>query len=122
MKRFLVIIPIFLFIVLAACEGDGSVSSSLGTKVAQTQTATMWTPAPVTPTPTHIPNTSVIVNALNDVLRGGDALGETLDAKFYVRDVEFDPSGDTAVKNKIKISVECDWVFKSSSARYQKVE
>jgi len=116
MKRFLLIIPIILFAALGAC-GDPSgqvLDPKIITYVAQTQTAAAWTPTPVTPTATAVPNQATIVNTLNDALRGADPLGEALDARFYVTDLVFEMSGKPPVTDKVRISVECEWVYKSS--------
>lgn len=115
MKRFLVVIPICLFFILGACGAPTNQwDPSVGTFVAQTQTATMWTATPVTPSPTPIPNEAVIVTELNGVLRGADPLGEALDAKFYVTDIGFDTNGNPPITNTIRIHVECEWVLKPS--------
>lgn len=113
MKRFLVIIPVFLFILLGAC-GDTSrqgLDPSIHTFVAQTQTATVWTPAPATPSATHIPKQAFIVKTLNDELRReADPLEETLDVKFSILDVSFDRNGKPPKTTTITIHVECEWI------------
>jgi hypothetical protein len=123
MKQFLLLTFIMLFIVLGACSAlssqlngqlDGQIDPIIITYVAQTQTATAWTPTPVTPTATAVPNQVTIVNVLNDALRGADPLGEALDARFSVTDIGFDMSGNPSVTNKIRISIDCEWVYKSS--------
>jgi hypothetical protein len=113
MKRFLVVIPIFLLIVLGACgTASGQVNSEMGTAVAQTQTASIWTPTPVTPSPTTVPKGAVIVDALNNVVRDSDPLGSAIDVKFYITDVGFDPAGNPPIMTTMRIQIECEWVLK----------
>lgn len=115
-KKLFLVIPVCLLLVLGACDAVGSpkLDPSLIAFVAQTQTATSWTPTPVTPSPTPVPKQAVIVNALNDVLRGADPLAEALDAKFSVTDVAFIMEGKPSVTTKVQVNVECEWIFKSS--------
>lgn len=120
MKQFLLFTFIMLFVVLGACSAlsgqleNGQLDPVIVTYVAQTQTATAWTPTPVTPTATAVPNQVTIVNALNEALRGADPLGEALDARFSVIDIGFDVSGNPPATNKIRIGIDCEWVYKSS--------
>jgi hypothetical protein len=114
MKRFLIIIPILLFIALAACDSGTPSNDSQATSVIKSLTATMWTATPNTPTPTTLPNQAIIINALNAVLRGSDPLGEALDTKFFVTDIGFSVEGNPPTTKKMLISVECEWVFKPS--------
>lgn len=115
MKQFLAVIPIFLFIFLGACGVPGNqLSPDLGTFVAQTQTATMWTPTPITPSPTSVPKEAVIVDALNGAMRGADPLGEAIDAKFQITDVGFDASGNPPVIITMRVHVECEWILTPS--------
>ena len=112
MKRFLVIVPIFLFIFLNACGvSSNPVPPDVGTFVAQTQTATMWTATPVLPSPTSIPKEAVIVDALNSVLRGVDPLDEAIDAKFFISDLSFDTGGNPPVIVKMRVHIECEWIL-----------
>ena len=114
-KRFLVIMPIFLFIFLGACGvPDNQIDPRAITLVVQTLTATMWTPTPVTPSPTSVPKEIVIVDTLNGALRGADPLGEAIDAKFYVIDVGFDASGNPPLISTMRVLVECEWILKPS--------
>jgi hypothetical protein len=113
MKRFLVVIPIFLLVVLGACgTASSQVNSEMGTAVAQTQTASIWTPTPVTPSPTSVPKGAVIVEALNNVVRDADPLGNALDVKFYITDIGFDASGNPPLVTTMRIQIECEWVLK----------
>lgn len=120
MKQFLLFSLIILFVVLGACTAlsgqldGGKLDPVIVTYVAQTQTATAWTPTPVTPTATAVPNQVTIVNTLNDALRGSDPLGEALDARFSVTDIGFEVIGNPPVTNKVRIDIDCEWVYKSS--------
>lgn len=115
MKRFLAIIPIILFILLAACGvSDDQVVPSVGTSVAETQTAVMWTATPITPSPTPVPHEAVIVDTFNSVMRGADPLQEAIDAKFFITDIGFDAGGNPLVLITMRIDVECEWVLKPS--------
>ena len=116
MKRLLAVIPLILFIFINACTGNDPsvVPPDVGTAVALTQTAGMWTPTPITPSPTSSPNQAVIVDALNSALRGADPLGEALDAEFHVADVDFISNGYPPVLFTLRVRVECEWVIKSS--------
>ena len=115
MKRFLVLIPIFLIIFIGACSAPGDqLDPRVSTFVVQTQTATMWTPTPITPTVTIEPKEAIIVDALNSVLRGADPLEEVLDARFYVTDIGFDLNGNPPVTTTMRIHVECEWVVEHS--------
>lgn len=115
MKRLLAIIPLLLFLFINACGVDNSaVLPEVGTNVALTQTATMWTPTPITPSPTPSPNQAVIVDALNSALRGADPLGEAIDAKFHVADVGFSTNGNPPILFTLRVHVECEWIIKSS--------
>lgn len=112
MRRFFVVIPVFLFIMLGAC---GGVDSHTFQMVIETQTATMWTPIPVTPTPSDVPKAAMVLNTLNDEFRkDADSLERTLDAHFSIIDLGFDLSGNPRATTTLRIHVECDWVLKSS--------
>jgi len=106
MKRFLPILPIFLLMLLNACGNTpANISPAEGTAVAQTQTATMWTPT-ITPIPD--PNESKIVEWLNDGLLSADALEQALDASYRVRDVSFPyMAGSTSTIFRVDIRCEC---------------
>jgi len=117
MRRFLVIIPIFLFVLLGACSNTrgGEIDPTIGAFVAQTQTATMWTPAPITPTPSVAPKQALIVKALNDEFqKQADPLEETLDAKFSIIDIGFDLSGSPPATTTMQVHVECEWISRPS--------
>jgi hypothetical protein len=110
-KRFLVVAPIFLFM-LGACNAFGpQADPNAGASVAQTQTAA----APPTAAGTPVPKVAVIVNAFNGALRGADPLEETLDAKFSVTDIGFDISGDPPAITTLRVHVECECLKTKSS-------
>ena len=102
MKRCLPLLPMFLLI---ACATQTSTLSL--TEAILTLTATAWTP---TVSPTPIPNTAVLVEALNRNLVGTDPLAETVDAKFYVTDVQFLPD-QKGVLTIMRVQVECECVY-----------
>lgn len=115
MRRILPIVPVCFFIFLSACaDVTVTVADEVGTAVAQTQTATMWTSTPITPSATPVPNPLVILDALNGALRGADPLGEVMDAKLYVTDVGFDANGNPPLIITLRISVECEWIMHPS--------
>lgn len=107
MKRLLAFVPIFLLILLNACA-DASASAiapDIGTKVAQTQTATMWTPT-ITSTPD--PNEPKIVEWLNEELAAADPLERTLDANYLARNASFVPaSSSSSTIFRVDIRCEC---------------
>jgi hypothetical protein len=108
-------IPVCFFVLLSACaEITVTVPDEVGTAVAETQTAKMWSPTPVTPSATPVPNPLVILDALNGALRGADPLREVMDAKFYVADVGFDANGNPPLIITLRISVECEWIMHPS--------
>jgi len=115
MKPFFVAIIIFLFVSIRACGvPDGQLDPSAVTFVVQTQTAAMWTPTPITPSPTNVPKQAVIVDALNGAIRGADPLMEALDAKFYVTDIGFDMNGNPPATTTLRFNMECEWVLERS--------
>lgn len=60
----------------------------MGTAVANTQTAAVWTAAP---TQTFNPNISIMVTWLNaDLVSPANALGVTMDAKYGVNNIAFE--------------------------------
>ena len=118
MKQFLVVALIFVFItILGACSipRDG-LDPTLIAYVEQTQTATMWPHASVTPSPSVVPKQAFIVNAINDELqREADPLEETLDAKFSVTDIGFDTIGNPPIIIALRVQVECECLKKDKS-------
>ena len=109
MKRLLLAVPIFLFIFLNACANSSAsaISPNVGTNVAQTQTATMWTPT-ITPIPN--PNTSKIVEWLNQSFLERDALEQSLDAKYQARDAFF-PGAPSTAPTVFRVDIRCDCAF-----------
>jgi hypothetical protein len=106
MKRFLPLIPFFLFIFLNACGNTpAEISPSEGTAVGQTQTAVMWTPT-ITHTPD--PNESRIVEWLNEGLSAADPLEKTLDAIYQIQDVWFPlTAGNSYAVFQVDIRCQC---------------
>jgi hypothetical protein len=93
---------------------SGGISTEIGTHVAETQTATMWTATPVTPTFTPAPNPKKIIENLNKFLKGHNPLGQAIDAKFYVTEVTFEESVNPVAKTGLWITVECEYLYHSS--------
>lgn len=87
MKRWLPFFPLFFLFIFNSCTGAApGISSEVGTAVANTQTAAMWTAIPTfTPNP-NIPN---IVTWLNNDLSTINPLESTLDAEYHVIDISF---------------------------------
>ena len=100
-------LPFLLLIFLIACSPDLS-DPEIQHAVVQTLTATALTP---TPSMTPVPNTSGIVDILNNAVIGSDPLEETIDAKFSVLNsqVLFDESTKQAIT--LQIDVDCEWIF-----------
>jgi hypothetical protein len=112
MKRLLVVVPILLLVMLGACSGPGSgLDPHTGTLVAQTQTASVWTPTPLV---TAVPNQVLILDTLNSGMRGVDGLDEAIDAKFNVADIAFESYRNSSVTNLLRVQVECEWISKPS--------
>ena len=109
MKRLLPIAPVFLFIFLNACANStaAAISPDVGTKVAQTQTAAIWTPT-ITPIPD--PNEAKIVEWLNEGLLARDPLERSLDAIYQVRDVVF-PGVPSSPPVVFRVDIRCDCAF-----------
>ena len=105
MKKSLLIIPIFLFLLLNACGNTPvEVSPAQGTMVAQTQTASVWTP---TITPTIDPNEPQILEWLNAGLPA-DQLETTLVVKYLAVDVSFPPeTGSSSLIFRIDLRCQC---------------
>ena len=105
MKRVFFVVPIVLLLLLNACAGDiTAIAPPVGTAVAETQTASIWTPT-ISPTPD--PNESKIVEWLNAELSNADALEQTLDARYQVVDVSFPPVNGLATSIRVDIRCEC---------------
>jgi len=105
MKRLLPLILVLLFIGISSCDSVTVISPAEGTAVAQTQTATIWTPT-VTSTPD--PDESKIVMWLNETLLSADPLEQTLDAKYQVLDVLFpETPGSPSAVFRMEVRCEC---------------
>jgi len=74
----------------------------------------MWTPTPVTPTVTPIPNTGKIVDILNDGIVRIDPLAESIEAKFNVIDAQITYDSPTNTAGTLSIHIECEWIFSNS--------
>ena len=105
MTRLLPFIPIIILLLFNSCTGaDPGIPVDVGTAVANTQTAVMWTP---TLTPTLDPNEPKILEWVNAGLPS-DQLEITLDARYQAVDVFFSyPSGSSSPIFRIDIRCEC---------------
>src|SRR5689334_4760213 len=110
LKRLAPFLPLFLVIACAPDISDPNVQSA----VIGSLTATVWTPVPPSLTPTPEPNTSKVVEILNNIIVGTDPLLETIDAKFSVIDAQIFLNGATQEATTIRISVDCEWVYSDS--------
>ena len=84
------------------------ISTEVGTHVAETQTASMGTATPITPTATPIPNEVQIINILNNNIRNVDELAELVEAEYYVARVDFIKSGNPNVFTIMRINIVCE--------------
>jgi len=92
---------------LAACSPNVS-DPEIQHAVIQTLTATAVTP---TPTATPEPNTTGIVDILNNAVIGSDPLEETIDARFSVLDSRVILDQSTRQALTLQIDVDCEWIF-----------
>ncbi len=107
MKRFLAPLPILLLVLLNACgTATPAIPEQMGTAVAQTQTAVVWT---LTASPTPETDEATIIDWLNAEFSGVDSLERTIDAQFKAVDMKFVPQQD--LNNTIQIfrvDVQCE--------------
>lgn len=106
-KRLLPAIP---FIVLIACSPDIS-DPGVQAAVIHSLTATVWTPTPITPSPTPEPNTAKVVELLNDAMVGADPLMETIAAKYSVIDAQVIVDTTTHQAVSLQVYVDCQWIY-----------
>jgi hypothetical protein len=107
------LVPFLPLILVLACAPDIS-DPNIQSAVISSLTATMWTPVPPSVTPTPEPNTSKIVEILNNIMVGTDPLLETVDAKFSVIDTQVLLNETTQEATILRISVDCGWVYSDS--------
>jgi len=107
LRRLLPFLILLLLVLLVACMPDLS-DPEIQHAVIQTLTATAWTP---TPSATPTPNTSGIVDILNNAVNGSDPLEETIDARFSVLDSQVLLNESTKQALTLQIDVDCEWVF-----------
>src|SRR5215211_2203990 len=87
MKHLFLIVPMLLLFLVNSCNGvTATIPSEMGTAVAQTQTALVWT---AVPTATYNPNIPTMISWLNNDLATVSPLGRTLDAEYHVINVSF---------------------------------
>lgn len=105
MKRFLPIVPIFFLTLLNACgSASPTVPADIGTAVAHTQTAVMWTP---TVSPTVDPSEPSIIEWLNAEFSSADSLEQTLDARYQAVDISF-PITANGSTTLLRVDVRCE--------------
>lgn len=104
------VIPILPFIVLVACAPDLT-DPNIQAAVIHSLTATSWTPTPITPSATPQPNTTQIVEVLNEAMIGTDPLTETIVAKYSVIDTQVIIDATSQQATILRIHVDCEWVF-----------
>jgi hypothetical protein len=110
MKRVVLVVSFILLMFLYAC---GSTSNTpippvIGTAVAQTQTASMWT---ASITPTIVPDISEILALLNASFPG-DELQTTLDVKYIAVNAWFQYLPDN-VSTAFCLEIHCECTFNS---------
>ena len=103
-------LPIFPILVLIACVPDVS-DPNIQAAVINSLTATSWTPTPVTPSATPQPNTTDIVEILNNAMIGLDPLAETVLAKHSVIDAQVVMDHTMQQATILRILVDCEWIF-----------
>ena len=126
LKHILPFFSILILAVFAACipepaiipdTGGASstvtsfVNPSVKTAVIQSLTAIMWT---ATYTPTPILDSQKLITVLNSEMVGADPLSETVEAKFYVMDIEYPIDEQSKEIRTIRIHVECEWIFRDN--------
>lgn len=110
LKRVAICLLILPFILLIACAPDLT-DPSIQAAVINSLTATSWTPTPITPSATPQPNTTRIVEILNEAMIGSDPLTETVVAKYSVIDAQVLMDAGTQQAITLRIHVDCEWVF-----------
>lgn len=104
MKRVVSVVSFILLAFLYACGGVNTpIPAGIGTAVAQTQTATMWTP---TITSTINPDVSKIVQLINDGFQE-DTLEFALDARYVASNALFMYAQDNSRILYLEIDCSC---------------
>lgn len=109
-KRVAIGLLVLPLILLLACAPDLT-DPNVQIAVIHSLTATAWTPTPITPSATPKPNTTQIVEILNEAMIGEDPLTETIVAKYSVIDVQAIIDTTTQQTSKLRIHVDCEWIF-----------
>jgi len=102
------LISVFLFVclfLLISCSdtiipNTGGISPEVGTQVAQTQTASIWT---ITPSLTPVPLEAEIIDILNGHIKHYDSLAELVEAEYYIARLDFIRGGDVITSMRITI-------------------
>lgn len=82
----------------------GEISPEVGTQVAQTQTASIWT---ITPSLTPVPLEAEIIKILNQHIKNYDSLAELVEAEYYIARLDFIKGGDGKVITTMRITIVC---------------
>lgn len=112
MKRFLLVIPVILFVFLIACNNNPGVPPEWSTAVVQTLTATVVTPT-ISPTPMYVREKAIISRDLNaaievaEVLSGFERLEHSIGASYQVSKVDFSPDNNIAAVLRISVTCQC---------------
>lgn len=112
-KRVAIFILILPFILLVACAPDLA-DPNIQAAVIYSLTATAWTPTPITPSATPQPNTTNVVEILNEAMIGSDPLTETVVAKHSVIDAQVIMDVNNQQATILRIHVDCEWIFSDS--------
>lgn len=110
MKRVVVVVAFILLAFLYACGPllNTPIPPAIGTAVAQTQTASMWTP---TLTPTLSPDMNKIKQLINEGFQTDD-LEMTLDARYKVNDAWF-PYLSNSSSQIFHLDIHCECAINS---------
>lgn len=106
-------VTICILILLVACAPDLT-DPNIQAAVIYSLTATSWTPTPVTPSATPQPNTTKIVEILNEAMIGSAPLTETIVAKYSVIDSQVLMDASNQQATILRIHVDCEWIFSDS--------
>ena len=112
MKRFLLLIPIILLVLLNACSNNSANTAATQTAAAQTQTAQAWTSTPG-PSPTFDSASPSIFNYLNLAIEHMETsdkfhqLEHITGASYQVTRVEFPQENNVSTIFRVEARCEC---------------
>ena len=109
MKALIAVLLCVCLFLLTSCGNaivpiTGGIPPEVGTQVAQTQTATVWT---LTPSLTPVPLEAEIINILNQYIKNYDSLAELIEAEYYIARLDFVKSTDGKVIITMHITIIC---------------